>query len=65
VLPTDTPSGIALQNQGGNSSGRSGGSDQGVPSWLKIALIALIGVVLLAVIVWYFRSWFHEPEGDS
>jgi hypothetical protein len=67
VLPTDTPSGgVALQNADNNTSGGAGGSDsQGVPSWLKIALIALIGTALLAVIIWYLRTWNQEPEGDA
>jgi hypothetical protein len=64
VLATENPGSIALQNQGNDSSGGAGGGDQGVPSWLKIGLIALIGVLLLAVITWYFRSWFQQPEGD-
>jgi hypothetical protein len=68
VIPTDASSAVALQNQGGSSptsTGGTGTSDQGVSSWLKIALIALIGAALLGVIIWYFRTWRHEPEGDN
>jgi hypothetical protein len=67
VIPTDTPTGgVALQNSGDNTSGGAGGSSsQGVPSWLKLALIALIGAALLAVIIWYLRTWNQEPEGDG
>ncbi len=66
VIPTDTPGGVALQNSSDNSSGGAGGSDgQGVPSWLKFALIAVIGAALLTVIIWYLRTWNTEPEGDG
>jgi hypothetical protein len=66
-IPTDTPSGgVALQNAGDNSPDGSGGSsDLGVPSWLKTALIVLIGAAILGVLIWYFRTWNQEPEGDS
>ena len=67
VIPTDTPTGSgALQNSGDNTSGGAGGSSgQGVPSWLKYALIAVIGAALLAIIIWYLRTWNQEPEGDA
>ncbi|HEU5370066.1 MAG TPA: lamin tail domain-containing protein [Ktedonobacterales bacterium] len=67
VIPTDTPTGgVALQNSGDNTSGGTGGSSgQGTPSWLKFALIAVIGAALLAVIIWYLRTWNKEPEGDA
>src|SRR5579859_495484 len=67
-IPTDTPtSGVALQNPGGNTPDSAGGgnSDLILPSWLKITLIALLGATLLAVIVWYVRTWSQEPEGDA
>jgi hypothetical protein len=66
-IPTNTPGGVALQNTGGSAPNNAGGSlDQGgVPSWLKIGLIALIVVALLGVVIWYWRTWNQEPEGDS
>jgi hypothetical protein len=66
AIPTDTPNGnVALQNSGDNSSaGAEGSSSQGVPSWLKIALVVVIGAALLAVSIWYLRTWNQETEGD-
>ncbi len=66
-IPTDTPSsGIALQNPGDTSSDSSGGGgDPGFPAWFKTALIALIGLALLGVVIWYWRTWNQEPEGDG
>ncbi len=66
-IPTNTPSGVALQNSSGSSAdgGAGGAADQGIPSWLKIALIALIGIALLGVVIWYLRAWNQEPEGDN
>lgn len=66
-IPTDTPSGgVALQNPGGNTSDSSGASSaQGVPSWLKIALFACIGALLLGVGLWYWRTWSQEAEDDG
>jgi hypothetical protein len=66
-IPTNTPSSeIALQNPGNNAADSSGGTNSlAVPSWLKIALLALIGVILLGVVIWYLRTWNQEPEGDG
>ncbi|HLV99779.1 MAG TPA: lamin tail domain-containing protein [Ktedonobacterales bacterium] len=67
-IPTNTPSeGVALQNTGGSPSDSpgSGTTQGGVPDWLKIALIAAIGVALLGVAIWYWRTWSQEPGGDG
>ncbi len=65
-IPTDTPA--ALQNTGTDPStdaGNGGESTPGVPSWVKIALLALLGAALLGVVVWYLRSWNQVSEDES
>ncbi len=66
-LPTNTPSsGTTFQNSGDASAGGSGGSgDLAVPSWLKIALLALIGAGLLGAVIWYWRAWDPPPEEEG
>jgi hypothetical protein len=61
-IPTDTPD-PALYSPG-NDSTSSGNSDN-FPSWLKTALLIAMGAGLLAVVVWYIRSWGKESESDT
>lgn len=61
-IPTDTPD-LALQSPG--NGGASGGNSDTFPSWLKTTLLIAMGAGLLAVVVWYIRSWGKEPESDS
>ena len=61
-IPTDTPD-LALQSPG--NDGASGGNSDILPSWLKTTLLIAMGTVLLAVVVWYIRSWGKEPESDT
>jgi hypothetical protein len=60
VLPTNTT--LASQ-QSDSSLTSSGGSETNAsfPSWLKIVLLVALGVGLFAVLIWYIRSWSHEP----
>ncbi len=68
-IPTDTPGSQAYQNpEHDRSSTSSGGRnpiEAAIPSWLKITLLVLMGAGLLALVVWYFRSWGQEPESDG
>lgn len=67
-IPTDTPSTLAFQGSGnGSSSGGNGGGASGTtfPSWLKITLLIVMGAGLIAVVIWYIRSWGQEPESDT
>lgn len=68
-IPTDTPdSSIALQNTATDASAGTSGAGNGtsgVPSWVKVALLALLGAAMLGILVWYFRAWNHSPEDES
>ncbi len=62
------PSGSALASQQDDSATDATGgtaSNSSFPSWLKIALLAILGAGLLVVITWYIRSWNQEPESDE
>jgi hypothetical protein len=61
-IPTDTPD-LALQNPDNGSASTGNGGNP--PSWLKITLLAVLGAGLLAVVVWYIRSWGKESESDT
>ena len=63
-IPTDTPD-LAFQGTSNGSSGGNSGGNTALPSWLKIALLAAMGAGLLAVVVWYIRSWGKESESDT
>ncbi|HEU5198422.1 MAG TPA: lamin tail domain-containing protein [Ktedonobacterales bacterium] len=61
-IPTDTPD-LALHSPGNDSA--SSGNNDNFPSWLKITLLLVLGGGLLAVVVWYIRSWGKESESDT
>lgn len=63
-IPTDTPD-LAFQGTGNGSSGGNSGGNTALPSWLKIALLGIMGAGLLAVVVWYIRSWGKESESET
>lgn len=68
-IPTDTPaSGIALQNTASDTlpgTGNGENSTTGVPSWVKITLLALLGITLLGVLAWYLYAWKQAPEDEE
>jgi hypothetical protein len=62
------PGSSALASQPGDSGTDSAGStttNSSFPAWLKITLLVVLGGGLLAVIIWYIRSWSQEPEGEG
>lgn len=62
------PSGSALASQQDDSATDSAGdtaASSTFPSWLKIALLAVLGAGLLVVVIWYIRSWNQEPESGG
>ena len=63
-IPTDTPD-LAFPGTGNGSSGGNSGGNTALPSWLKITLLAAMGAGLLAVVVWYIRSWGKESESET